>query len=137
MKLPSLSTSLDLHLVVAGNDTLPVRARLEYDAADPFAVRATFQVPRTPSPVCWVFARDLLVDGLTGPAGAGDVGVWPSTSEGQDIVCLSLTAPGGHALLQTPRAELQGFVDAMLDAVPPGRETAHLDMDAELAALLD
>ncbi len=84
----------------------------------------------------WTFARSLLTDGVAAPAGDGDVQVWPSTSGGQQVVCLSLSSPSGKALFEVPLAELVQFLTQTYSAVPTGTESDHVDVDAELALLL-
>ena len=87
--------------------------------------------------VQWTFARQLLSDGVTVPAGEGDVQVWPSTSgNGGAVVCLSLSSPSGQALFEVPLGDLVDFLGRTYDAVPTGAEGDHVDVDAELALLL-
>lgn len=72
---------------------LLVRARLRYDARDPYAVHLL--VHAEPKPVSWTFARTLLAVGLDRPAGIGDVRVWPSpwaTLRGEQVV-IALSSP--------------------------------------------
>ncbi|MEU4011413.1 SsgA family sporulation/cell division regulator [Streptomyces pseudogriseolus] len=56
--------------------TVPVSIALRYTVAGPYAVRMVVETGVTP-PVHWVFARDLLTEGLYRPAGLADVQVWP------------------------------------------------------------
>ena len=79
----TVSCELHLRLVVSSESSLPVPAGLRYDTADPYAVHATFHTGAEET-VEWVFARDLLAEGLHRPTGTGDVRVWPSrtTSRG-------------------------------------------------------
>ena len=67
-----------------------VQAVLAYNPVDPFAVTATFSSPPA-GEVVWIFARDLLSRGLSGPAGEGDVHVWPSLdANGRTTVIMEL-----------------------------------------------
>ena len=75
----TVSCELHLRLVVSGDSSLPVPAGLRYETTDPYAVHATFHTGGGET-VDWVFARDLLSEGLLRPSGAGDVRVWPSRS---------------------------------------------------------
>ena len=86
--------------------------------------------------VQWTFARQLLSDGVTVPAGEGDVQVWPSSAGGSSVVCLSLSSPSGRALFEVPLADLVEFLGRTYQAVPTGAESDHVDVDAELALLL-
>src|SRR4051812_35217722 len=74
----SVSAELGLRLVVPGRSTVPLLARLEYAADDPYAIRMSFFVGDD-EPVEWIFARELLTVGIVRKVGEGDVEVWPGT----------------------------------------------------------
>jgi hypothetical protein len=133
-----VSTQLQLRLVVPGAASLPVRAGLRYDVSDPYAVSVSFHTGGAGDSDCvqWTFARSLLTEGVTAPVGDGDVQVWPSSSAGSAVVCLSLSSPSGKALFEVPLADLAGFLGQTYAAVPTGCESDHVDVDAELALLL-
>jgi hypothetical protein len=126
-----------VELRLVRSDTLvPVATELSYDPADPFAVSLTMN-PGTAEPVRWLVARDVMRQGLSGPAGEGDVGIWPSgTRETPPTVCVALSSPDGDALLVCDATELAHFLDRTEDAVPLGEESAFLDLDALVASLL-
>ena len=134
----SVSSELQLRLVVPGAASLPVRADLEYDVTDPYAVSVSFHTGNGGGGdvVQWTFARQLLSDGVSVPAGEGDVQVWPSTSSTGPVVCLSLSSPSGRALFEVPLGDLVEFLGRTYEQVPTGRECDHVDVDAELALLL-
>jgi hypothetical protein len=129
-----LTRALRLRLVVAGEGSLPVTAALSYLPSDPYAVAAIFHADEVP--VTWTFGRDLLAAGLEGHSGEGDVGVWPSTSDGRAVVCLALTSPTGNALLEAVRTDVEAFLQASYDLVPSGTESSHLDLETDLLRLL-
>ena len=129
-----MTTETQLSLVVEHGDAVPVDAVLGYDSADPFAVSVTFRVSAEEQ-VRWVFARDLLVDGLDNPSGQGDVMIWPDAIDA-DVIVLSLTTPQGHALFKARRWILRDFVEQSLATVPAGTESAHMDWDDTLTTLL-
>jgi len=130
----TVSCSVELHLVTSGSP-VPVSADLSYDPTDPFAVIVSLRTDGSPA-VDWVVARDLLADGLTAPTGDGDIGVWPSTSHGAPVVCLSLSSPDGQALLFGAHADVSEFVRRTFAEVPAGTEADLLDMDALIDQLL-
>jgi hypothetical protein len=134
----SVSTELQLRLVVPGTASLPVRAGLRYDVADPYAVQVAFHTGNGTDGeiVEWTFARQLLTDGVSSPIGEGDVQVWPSSSAGLPVVCLSLSSPSGKALFEVPLPELVEFLGQTYAAIPTGSEGEYVDVDAELALLL-
>lgn len=131
----SVTAEIELRLVVPGSPALPVVADLHYDHADPYAVRVGFHTGAA-DVVEWTFARGLLTDGVTHPAGEGDVQVWPSHSAGRPVVCLSLSSPSGRALFEAPLTELVEFLTKTYAVVPTGSESDFVDVDAELALLL-
>lgn len=134
----TVTADLQLRLVVPGSSALPVRAVMRYDVSDPYAVQVGFHTgPADGGDVVeWTFARQLLTDGVTAPVGEGDVQVWPSSSGGLPVVCLALSSPSGKALFEIPLSELVDFLGRTYAAVPTGGESAHVDVDAELALLL-
>ncbi len=130
-----LNRPLRLNLVVPAERALPVDATLTFSSADPYAVTATFHVD-SEDPVRWTFARDLLAGGLERPCGEGDVAVWPAMSADGSVVCISLNAPNGHALLEARCADVAEFVAETYSLVPAGRESEHLDLEGMFARLL-
>jgi hypothetical protein len=133
----SVEVETSLRLVAADATALPVRASLRYEPDDPYAVHMLFHAESTGSEsVSWSFARELLVNGLDGPAGIGDVRVWPWTSQRGDFVALMLSSPDGNALLEVPRSILVRFLRRTHVAVPSGHESDHLDVDAAVSRLL-
>lgn len=130
-----VATELELRLVVPGTASVPVAAELRYAADDPYAVHVTFHTGGSAA-VQWTFARQLLTDGVSAPTGEGDVSVWPSRTSGRPVVCLSLSSPSGRALFEVPLDRLVQFLTTTYAAVPTGAESDHIDLDAELAALL-
>jgi hypothetical protein len=97
-------------------------------------VSVTFQTGDTA--VCWVFARDLLISGLSAPTGEGDVMIWPSAGADGRTICLSLSTPEGHALFEAPRWILEEFLAQSLETVPAGAESDRIDLDRLIAQLL-
>jgi hypothetical protein len=111
---------------------------MRYDVTDPYAVQVAFHTGNgTDGEVVeWTFARQLLTDGVRAPVGQGDVQVWPSATDDDSVVCLSLSSPSGKALFEIPVSELVEFLTMTYAAVPTGSESEHVDVDGELAVLL-
>ena len=125
-----------LELVDADGAVTPIRAELQYDPSDPFAVTMVF-ITGTQN-VRWTFSRDLLIEGLYEPSGDGDVHVWPCLdADGNAVVIVELCSPDGEALVQSRTGELQSFADRMCAMVPLGEESAYLDLDAAIAAIFN
>ena len=129
-----VESSVQLRLVVADADAVPLPVSLRYSSADPYAVRAVFSGDGVE--VEWVFARDLLRTGLASPVGDGDVHVWPSWGTGRERLMISHTSPDGQAVLEATAEDVRSFLDRTAAVVPDGDESSHLDLDAALARLL-
>ncbi|MFC1429120.1 SsgA family sporulation/cell division regulator [Streptacidiphilus sp. N1-3] len=126
---------LRVSLILSPERSIPVPARLSYRVDDPYAVHITFHLGQD-TPVTWVFARELLVEGVFRACGQGDVRIWPTRLAGRNVICLALSSPAGDALLEAPAGAVAGWLERSLRRVPPGREDAGLDVDGALAALL-
>ena len=113
---------------------VPVKVELTYDSRDPYAVQASFRTGNGTA-VDWVFARDLLHDGLIAQSGTGDVRVQPMPTDSGRIE-LELNSPSGHALFTTCARTLGEFLDRTYEAVPPSTEYSWLDFDLALSDLL-
>jgi Streptomyces sporulation and cell division protein, SsgA len=130
-----VSRNLALELIDAGGAASRLEGELEYDATDPFAVTAVFRAGVTP--IRWVFARDLLAEGMFAPVGEGDVHVWPCLdAAGRAVVILELTSPHGEALLQAASADVSDFLLRTFELVPRGAEDMGLDLEHTVLRLL-
>jgi Streptomyces sporulation and cell division protein, SsgA len=135
--IASVQTELELRLVVPGGPSLPVLAGLRYDANDPWAVRVAFHTGGEGDGIVeWMFARQLLTDGVAKTVGEGDVRVWPSVHGSERVVNLAMASPSGSALFEIDRDALVEFLQQTYLAVPTGSEEEVIDLDAELALLL-
>jgi sporulation and cell division protein SsgA len=132
----TVSTQIELRLVVSDGPDRPVHADLSYTHSDPYAVRVAFHTGGAET-VEWTFARSLLTDGVTHPAGDGDVQVWPASGGAQPMVCLSLSSPSGRALFEAPLTRVVEFLTETYALVPTGCESDFVDVDAELSTLLE
>ncbi|GEL18880.1 SsgA family sporulation/cell division regulator [Pseudonocardia asaccharolytica] len=130
----TICSSVIFELIAPDAPVVPVEVELAYSSRDPYAVQASFRTGGESS-VNWVFARDLLADGLVAPAGAGDVKVQPVPHDLGRIE-LELTSPSGHAVFTTCAARLAEFLDRTFEVVPAGSEYSWLDFDAALSNLL-
>ncbi|GLP65432.1 cell division protein [Streptomyces sp. TUS-ST3] len=96
-------------LITGDDQELPVPATLRYASTDPLAVCVDFppEVSLDGQGVTWTFARALLEEGLRGPAGGGDVHIWPC---GRDTTVVEFHSPYGLALLQFDTSTLRAFL---------------------------
>ncbi|MFD2418236.1 SsgA family sporulation/cell division regulator [Amycolatopsis pigmentata] len=115
--------------VSLNGSTAPVLSRLSYVGSEPFAVNIAFRTEHGRW-VEWTFARDLLVTGLSEPAGIGDVRVHPDLAADQDILILEIESPDGYALVEVEREDVERFIDASAEIVPIGAESDSFDLDA-------
>jgi len=135
--IASVTAEIELRLVVPGGPSLPVIANLRYDVIDPWAVRVAFQTGGEGDGIVeWMFARQLLTDGVAAAVGEGDVRVWPSLHGGERVVNLAMASPSGSALFEIDRDALVEFLQQTYLAVPTGAEEEVVDIDAEIAILL-
>jgi hypothetical protein len=126
----------DLRLIGPGSVKVPLTAALSYSRQDPYAIGMSFDVG-TDEPVNWMFSRELLAAALHAPEGLGSVKAWPSASEGgEKILNLVLGPPGGYARFEVSAAGIETFLDRTFELVPAGQESAHLNLEAELAEFL-
>ncbi|MDQ3402324.1 MAG: SsgA family sporulation/cell division regulator [Actinomycetota bacterium] len=107
----------------------PVRSRWSYRADEPFSIVAAFQTDPDRW-VEWIFARDLLVAGLAGPAGEGDVRLSPDFSNGHRVLVLEIESPEGHALLEMEYEAVDAFLAVTTAMVPLDAESEFFDVDA-------
>jgi hypothetical protein len=130
-----VSAELGLSLVVPEHGIVPLVASLYYSTDDPYAIRMAFHVG-TDEPVEWIFARDLLAAGLDGPAGEGDVRVWPAADEEQAVLNIALSSPFGHAHFEAPLIATAAFLSRTFQVIAAGQESDFIDLDGELDVLL-
>ncbi|MFK0152597.1 SsgA family sporulation/cell division regulator [Streptomyces sp. NPDC090499] len=132
----TVACELPVELVLSPEMSVPMHAALRYETDDPYAVRTVFHPPGQERTVEWRFGRDMLAEALSGHTGQGDVHMWPGADSGHDVVHVALSSPAGSALLRFPAQDVESFLRETWSAVPPGSESARLDLDAELAQLL-
>jgi hypothetical protein len=138
----AISAELGLRLVVPQQTIVPLVASMYYSGKDPYAVRMAFHVG-TDEPVEWIFARELLAAGIESRQGDGDVQVWPSARSCADqdapagaILNIELSSPFGQAHFEAPAQAMSAFLQRTYQIVPAGRESAFIDIEAELNDLL-
>ncbi|WP_191257675.1 SsgA family sporulation/cell division regulator [Amycolatopsis oliviviridis] len=103
---------------------------MSYDPGDPFAVKARF-----PNGVEWLFARDLLEEGLVTTSGVGDIRFTPCHSH-IECVHIELESPDGSAFMKANAWELAEFIERTYDLVPLGTESSRIDFDLEIERLV-
>ena len=120
--------------VSLGGYDVPVFSRWSYTTADPYAVTLSFRADRGHW-VEWCFARELLVGGLSEPAGDGDVRIRPDLSLDTDQLVMELESPDGYAIVELSREGAARFIASTHTLVPLGAESAFVDVDAFLATV--
>ncbi|OQR65333.1 SsgA family sporulation/cell division regulator [Streptomyces maremycinicus] len=131
----TLEQPVRARLITAEDQELPVPATLRYDSADPFAVHIDFppEVSLAGEAVTWTFGRALLEQGVSGPAGSGDVHIWPC---GPVRTVVEFHSPLGLALLQFETGALSRFLLRSYAVVAAGREDVGAAVDQGLEVLL-
>ncbi|MGW1710955.1 SsgA family sporulation/cell division regulator [Streptomyces sp. NPDC002206] len=108
----------------------------KFEASDPYAVRTAFTLDDSDEAVEWIIGRDLLIEGLKGPVGEGDVRLWPAGERDRGSVYIVLKPPDGVALLEAPTQDIKKFLQETDAHAPTGSESEHIDSDALLRHLL-
>jgi hypothetical protein len=129
----TVTRELSWQVVAPTDGPSQVCVSMRYDTADPYAVHAVFRVTLDQQ-VAWVFARELLTQGLDQPSGDGDVRIWPASQAGHEVVCIALRSPDGEALLEACADDLVDFLSSAYALCPRGREPQHLKIDRALVA---
>lgn len=129
----TLTQDVVLDCVDLSGATRQLEAELAYDAEDPFAVTMTFRTRSGDVP--WVFHRELLLNGMSNPAGDGDVRISPSIDiDGRAVTMIELQSNTGSFVAQARTPEVYEFVTGTLNLVPLGAEV--IDVDAMIDTLL-
>jgi hypothetical protein len=137
----TVSAELGIQIFISQQAIRPVAARLFYSREDPYAIRITFHTDLD-RPVEWMFARDLLATGTVVRKGLGDVTFWPSAGSADGgagaggVLNIALSSPFGKAHFEAPAREISDFLRRTYQIVPPGQESEHIDVEAELNDLL-
>lgn len=136
MDFSGLELKIRMTLVAGPDLSVFVPVRLYYKDTDPFAVQFSFDV--TPDHVVrWTFARELLDQGLTAPAGIGDVKIAPIGPHRNRGFSIELESADGYACLEGPAASVKAWLAQTFEAVPAGRESESVDIDSLLDKLLN
>ncbi|WP_340375791.1 SsgA family sporulation/cell division regulator [Streptomyces sp. SS7] len=135
MGFPGLELKIRMSLVAGPDLRVFVPVRLYYKNTDPYAVQFSFDV--TPDDVVrWTFARELLDQGLTAPAGIGDVKITPIGPLQNRRLRIELESPDGYARLEGPAAPIKEWLAETYAAVAAGQESKAVDIDSLLDKFL-
>lgn len=135
MGFPGLELKTRMTLAADADTRVFVPVRLYYMDTDPYAVQVSFDV--TPDQVVrWTFARDLLAQGITTPAGLGDVKITPVGPLQNRSLSIELESPAGYARLEVAAAPIKEWLDKTYAAVAAGQESKAVDIDSLLDELL-
>ena len=99
---------------------LTIGSTFQYFKSDPFAVTVVFMDVKNTT---WIFARQLLIDGIVSQTGEGDIRIHP---EG-DVVIIDLSPDGGFVSLTADKETIQDFLEKSYLVVIPGQE--EIDME--------
>jgi hypothetical protein len=129
---PTISTTMTGCMNITDpHDPKLFDARMEFFAESPLEFRFVFMDPA--GDARWLVGRQLVVDGLDAVLLTG-LGDYKSRSTAKRYIIM-LKGDGGYwALRSLPKAQVQFVVNEAEHVCPV--ETAEVDMDAELAALL-
>ncbi|MER7109122.1 SsgA family sporulation/cell division regulator [Streptomyces sp. NPDC000229] len=131
----SVQAEVLMSFVVSEELSFRIPVELGYETRDPFAVRMTFHLPGD-APVTWAFGRELLVDGINGPSGDGDVHIAPTGLEDLSDVSIRLQVGADRALFRSSAPPLVAFLDRTDKLVPLGQERTLGDFEEHLEEAL-
>jgi len=120
----------DMFAVLHGQET-PLLTRWSYRSDDPFAVMMSISRP-SGRWIDWLLSRDLLIEGLAGPAGVGDVRLTPFSDEEFDVLEVRIGDDEGFASLEFDRDLIERFLEASFEIVSAGAESTVIDVEAEI-----
>ena len=127
----SVQAEVQMNFLVSEELSFRIPVELRYETGDPFAVRMTFHLPGD-APVTWAFGRELLLDGINGPSGDGDVRITPTGPEGLSDVVIQLQVGCDRARFRVGVAPLVAFLDRTDKLVPLGQERTFGDFEVSL-----
>lgn len=114
----------------------PLPAVLVYDPADPLAVKLAF-LHNGRETVSYMFARDLLAEGLDQRCGDGDVTLEPHFEMPATWLVLTLIPESGYPFeLYVARPVVESIVTAIYQLVPMGKERIGGAVDEAIARIL-
>ncbi|WP_338675896.1 SsgA family sporulation/cell division regulator [Streptomyces sp. SCSIO 30461] len=135
MDFPGLELTIRMTLVAGPDMRVFVPVRLYYKNTDPYAVQFSFDI--TPDTmVRWAFARELLAQGLTAPAGIGDVKITPVGPLHNRSLSIELESLDGYARLEGPAAPIKEWLTETFEVVAAGQESKVVDIDGFLDEIL-
>jgi hypothetical protein len=113
--------TLEMRLLLGPDATVPVAGRFSYRGDRPYEVEVAL-LSRGRTVATWLFARDLLLDGLRGAAGDGDVRVRPCRGPGgHRRVRIDLFTDDTVCALSVCATELTSWLEQTAAIVPPGQ----------------
>lgn len=129
-----ITVPIDIELILQTEDIPLKDSYLHYRSEDPFAVALDIANPGGQR-VAWAVARELVADGAgrTVPLDLGDIDIWRT---GDHKLCILLHSDEGTAVLRADADQVEDFLSLSYTLVPEGRELEHVDIGAELAAIL-
>lgn len=123
-----------------GINPMRVRLTFNYDPDAPYEVVMDIEDPaEAKDGKTWTISRDVLREGISKPAGMGDVFVAPYMGErdGRDLITvITLSSDDGTCALRFKTRELRPFLTLSFAAVPAGTESERLDIDAAILKIL-
>ncbi|MGY6024970.1 SsgA family sporulation/cell division regulator [Streptomyces spinosirectus] len=124
------------HLLTPDDAEVAVPVTLRYTSVDPLAVHLVFPawISLDDEEVTWTFARNLLEEGLGGPAGLGAVRLRP---QGPSHTVVELHTPEGTAAVRFETRALRRFLTRSYEVTEPCGEPPQPSLERGLAPLCD
>jgi hypothetical protein len=131
----SVQAEVLMSFLVSEELSFRIPVELRYEPVDPYAVQMTFHLPGD-APVTWSFGRELLLDGINGPSGDGDVHIAPTEPEGLSDVGIRLQVGRDRAFFRASAAPLVAFLGRTDKLVPLGQERTLGNFEGNLEEAL-
>lgn len=112
------------------SDIRCIPMRLSYDPDEPYTIVMLIHGNDS----AWMFSRDMLVDGLHGHVGYGDVRIWPSELDENDIM-FALSSQDGYASFSIKRTTIMRFLTRTFTLVPFGAESDYIKIGDTISGL--
>lgn len=125
----------EVRIIALRDKPVPFRAALRYSSTDPLAVQVILPAEATRGgwPRTWVFARDLLSEGLNNDAGSGSVRIWSCCPSG---TVLEFHSAGEILPVQFRTAVLARFLRCSYALVAPGKEDVGGALERSLDSVM-
>ena len=133
----AMKSPIDTFCIIDTDVWLQIPSLFSYQASEPFTVKIDFTDPDI-GVVTWKMARLLLLQGMGGVSGEGDVVVYPADIDKLvGFTAIRLAPPNGEATLYARTEAVARFVTDTMGIVAMGQEHQFIDLGPVLDEILN